>query len=75
MFSIYGEYLKLIEEFKEWAKNNTVSINFDTFLRSFQKEDIKKYQEEVLKNAEQTVNLEEASKFDITDVKSNGNSL
>ena len=75
MFSIYGEYLKLIEEFKEWAKNNTVSIDFDTFLRSFQKEDIKKYQEEVLKNAEQAVNLEEASKSNITDVKSNGNSL
>ena len=75
MFSIYGQYLKLIEEFKEWAKNNTVSINFDTFLRSLQKEDIKKYQEEVLKNAEQAVNIEETSKSSITDFKSNSNSL
>ena len=75
MFFIYGQYLKLIEEFKEWAKNNTVSINFDTFLRSLQKEDIKKYQEEVLKNAEQAVNIEETSKSSITDFKSNSNSL
>lgn len=75
MFSIYNQYLKLIGEFKEWSKNNTVSIDFDTFLRSFQKENIKKYQDEVLKNAEQAVNLEDASKSIITDVKSNGNSL